>query len=392
MDILLYIFNHFTQGIGFSVGLFYDALFGLFIGFFLSAILQNVIPKSIIRKHMKNNFLGVLFSIILGIVSSSCSYGAAELSSGLYKEGADVRNTFAFLISSTNMNIAILILFAYLISFKFAFAEFFGGIIIIIFVVLGFSIFNKLNKSYDDRKNLSIVDNCMICGMNGDNKISYTYNDIKYLFCSENHKNMFIENPLKYIGENKSNIKTLQGWKDISKTFISDVTMLKWELISGFLIAGLAESFIPSSFFVNVLTFLNSIPIIGYVLLLFSGLLIAFITFVCSMGNVPVARYLNISKIPIAANITYIYGDLLILPIISILRKSYPKKIIYLFILFFVIGAMFAGFIMQTIFPYLPSFRVSFSFNLVFDILNILAIIVIVFLVFINKFMEINNH
>lgn len=392
MTIFFYIFNHFFEGIGFSLSLFYDALFGLFIGFFLSSILQNVVPKGVIKKHMKNNFLGIIYSIILGIVSSSCSYGAAELSLGLYKEGVDVRNTFSFLISSTNMNIAILILFAYMISFKFAFAEFFGGIIIIIFVVLGFSIFQRSNKSYDKRKDLSIVDNCMICKMVGDNKISYVYNEVKYLFCSNNHKDMFHQNPSKYIGERKSNIKTISGWKDISKTFISDILMLKWELISGFLITGLAESFIPAAFFVNVLSFLNSIPIIGYILLLLSGLLIAFITFVCSMGNVPVARYLNISKIPIAANITYIYGDLLILPILSILRKSYPKRIIYLFILFFTIGAMVAGFIMQEVFPYLPSFRVSFSFNSVFDVLNILSIVIIVFLVFINKFVKIKGQ
>ncbi|MCL4392792.1 permease [Patescibacteria group bacterium] len=377
------------QGIGFSAYLFYEALFGLFIGFFLSSILQNVIPKTFIRKHMKNNFLGIIFSVILGIVSSSCSYGAAELSKGMYKEGVDVRNIFSFLISSTNMNIAILILFAYLISFKFAFAEFFGGIIIIVFVILGFSIFERSKKSQYKEKDITIIDTCKICGMKGNDNINYAYNDIKYLFCSPVHKDMFIQNPIKYIGDDISDIKTINGWKDISQTFISDVLMLKWELLSGFLIAGFAESFIPSSFFANALFFLNNIPVIGYILLLLSGLFIAFITFVCSMGNVPVARYLNISKIPIAANITYIYGDLLILPLISIYRKSYPKRIIFLFLLFFMIGAMVAGFIMQSVFPYLPSFRLTFSFNFVFDILNIIAVVITLFLISINKLVKV---
>ena len=381
---IIYILNHFILGLDFSLGLFYDALFGLFIGFFLSSILQNVIPKSFIKKHMKKGFLGIIYSIIFGIVSSSCSYGAAELSKGMYKEGVDIKNVFSFLISSTNMNIAILILFAYLISFKFAFAEFFGGIIIIFFVILGFSIFEKSNKSNYKSKNLPIVDNCMICGMSGDKNISFLYENIKYLFCSAVHKDMFESNPSKYVGDNVSNIKTLRGWQDISKTFISDVSMLKWELVAGFLIAGLAESFIPASFFVSILSILNNIPVVGYILLLLSGLIIAFITFVCSMGNVPVARYLNISKIPIAANITYIYGDLLILPLISIYRKSYPKRIIYIFLAFFVIGAMVAGFLMQLIFPYLPSFSLSFSFSFIFDILNVIAILVIMFLIFMN--------
>ncbi len=161
---LIFLISHTISALSNSIYLLWDALFGLFIGFLLSAILQIFTPSQFIKKYMRRGVFGVIFSILLGIVSSSCSYGAAELGKGLYKEGVDIKNVLSFLVSSTNMNIAILILFAYLISWKFAFAEFFGGIIIIIFIVSGFSIFYKdqFKKEGD-----YTIDNCPVCGMEG---------------------------------------------------------------------------------------------------------------------------------------------------------------------------------------------------------------------------------
>ncbi len=82
----------------------------------------------------------MLFGAGFGIISSACSYGAAAAARGFYRSGADARSVFAFLISSTNMNVAILILFWSLLGWKFAFAEFFGGIIIIAVVTVGFTL------------------------------------------------------------------------------------------------------------------------------------------------------------------------------------------------------------------------------------------------------------
>ncbi len=222
-------------------------------------------------------------------------------------------------------------------------------------------------------------------------ELNYKYNKILYLFCSQNHKDSFIENPSIYTTDVNPKFLSIKSLRLISSTFFSDLSMLKWELITGFLIAGFAESFIPKSFFPYLLLHINSIPILGYILLLISGLVIAIITFVCSMGNVPIARYLNNVHIPIGANITYIYGDLLILPLIKIYKKSYPKKIIYLFITFFSLGAIFAGYIMQIIFNYLPNFKMNLSpENLFFNILNIVSLILIFILFGVYRFIKIS--
>ncbi len=123
--------------------------------------------------------------------------------------------------------------------------------------------------------------------------------------------------------------------------------MLRTELIVGYLIAGFAAALVPPGALAAALREVGSVPFIGYVLLLIVGLLIAVATFVCSMGNVPVARYLANAGIPLGANTTFIYGDLLILPLIAIYRKSFPDRITWAFVGLFVAGAMLAGAIME---------------------------------------------
>src|SRR5579872_1746762 len=119
---------------------FWDSLFGLIFGFLISAIVQVVLTPSDMQRYLGPNLRGILSGAGFGIIASSCSYGAAAAARGFYQRGADIRSVFSFLVSSTNMNVAILILFWSLLGWKFAFAEFFGGIIIIAVVVAGFTV------------------------------------------------------------------------------------------------------------------------------------------------------------------------------------------------------------------------------------------------------------
>jgi uncharacterized membrane protein YraQ (UPF0718 family) len=94
--------------------------------------------------------------------------------------------------------------------------------------------------------------------------------------------------------------------------------------------------------------------VIVYVLLLLLGLAIAVATFVCSMGNVPVARFLKAAGVPLGANTTYIYGDLLILPLVRIYRRSFPPRLAAAFLGLFVAGACVAGAAMEAVMHVLP--------------------------------------
>src|SRR5215475_8878855 len=108
---------------------FWDSLFGLIFGFLISAVVQVMLTPATMERYLGPGIRGLLYGAGFGIISSSCSYGAAAAARGFYRSGGDARAIFSFLIASTNMNLAILILFWSLLGWQFAFAEFFGGVI-----------------------------------------------------------------------------------------------------------------------------------------------------------------------------------------------------------------------------------------------------------------------
>lgn len=163
---------------------------------------------------MGPNLRGILYAAGYGIISSSCSYGSAAAARGFYQRGADLRSVFSFLISSTNMNVAILVLFWSLLGWKFAFAEFFGGIIIIAVVVTGISIL----FSRDELERLAcehhspffgeqtVGTECAICGMQGDPELGVANRDRTYLACGQKHYQKMSADPARYVDAPKSAI------------------------------------------------------------------------------------------------------------------------------------------------------------------------------------------
>ncbi|MGA7356298.1 MAG: permease [Candidatus Cybelea sp.] len=330
-------------GFAAAAGFFWDSLFGLIFGFLISAIVQVMLAPSTMERYLGPGLKGLFYGAGFGIISSACSYGAAAAARGFYRSGADVRSIFSFLISSTNMNVAILILFWSLLGWKFAFAEFFGGVIIIVVVTLGFTLLFRRGELAR----------------------------LQVQHAGRGEETMAMEAPAR------------RGWDVVASTAIDDVRMLRTELIFGYLIAGFAAALIPPGWLSAALHTVGGVPVIGYVLLLAVGLLIAIVTFVCSMGNVPIARYLANAGIPLGANITFIYGDLLILPMIAIYRKSFPARITWTFVGLFIVGAMLAGAIMERLIGSTPggmsmgSMAINDRFTLVANFVAFIAVIAV---------------
>ncbi len=297
---------------------FWDSLFGLIFGFLVSAIVQVMLTPATMHRYLGPGIKGLLYGAGFGIISSACSYGAAAAARGFYRNGADIRSVLSFLISSTNMNLAILILFWSLLGWKFVVAEFFGGAIIIAVVTLGLTLFFARGE-----------------------------------LAKEQHE--YLARSGEPQDENETcehhAMQTTQprGWDAVASTALADVRMLRTELIVGYLIAGFAAALVPPEWLAAALHAVGSVPFVGYVLLLAVGLLIAVATFVCSMGNVPVARFLANAGIPLGANTSFIYGDLLILPLIAIYRKSFPPRVTWAFVGLFAAGAMLAGAAMERV-------------------------------------------
>ena len=111
-------------GLAQAAQFFWDSLFGLIFGFLISAIAQVMLTPATMERYLGPGLKGILYGAGFGIISSACSYGAAAAARGFYRSGGDARAIFSFLIASTNMNLAILILFWSLLGWQFAFAEF----------------------------------------------------------------------------------------------------------------------------------------------------------------------------------------------------------------------------------------------------------------------------
>lgn len=341
--------NALLAGLQTTLGFFWDSLFGLIFGFLISAIVQTVVTPRQMERWLGPNLRGVLNGTGFGIVSSACSYGAAAAARGFYARGADIRAIFAFMISSTNMNVAILILFWSLLGWRFAFAEFFGGVVIIAVVASGVSLFFSRDELRALRAGApgasETIGECPLCGMEGEEEHAVSVDGVTYLACGQNH-----ENALRASAGGSKSLRSLATWTTIWETLLGDVGMLRNELILGYAIAGFATALIPPAWLSGALNAVGSVPVAGYPLLLLCGLLLAVATFVCSMGNVPVARFLAMAGIPLGANTTFIYGDLLVPPLLGIYRKSFPPKVTWVFIGLFVAGAMLAGALMDVAF------------------------------------------
>lgn len=335
-----------------AAGFFWDSLFGLIFGFLISAIVQVVLTPESMEKYLGPNLRGILYGMGFGIISSACSYGAAAAARGFYRSGADVRAVFAFLISSTNMNLAILILFWSLLGWRFAVAEFFGGVIIIAIVVTGFSLLFSRDRLRARPQTPSMQDEGGDHGCHGHDDAAPASRDLA----------------------------SAQTWRAIAETAIGDVRMLRAELLVGYLVAGYAAALIPPHWLSAALQAVGSVPVAGYLLLLIVGVLIAVATFVCSMGNVPVARYLANAGIPLGANTSFIYGDLLILPLIAIYRKSFPPAIAWTFVGLFFAGALVAGAVMERVvgggseIMTMGSMAINDRFTLISNVAGIVAV------------------
>lgn len=330
---------------------FWDSLFGLIFGFLVSAIVQVRLAPATMERYLGPGVRGLLNGAVFGIISSACSYGAAAAARGFYRNGADARSVFAFLISSTNMNLAIVILFWSLLGWKFAFAEFFGGVIIIAVVTVGLTlIFRGGELARQQRAYLAAGSD-----ENGGHRCA---------------------------GDDLATDAN-RGWDAIAARAIADVGMLRTEIVVGYLIAGYAAALIPSGWLAAALQTVGSVPLVGYTLLLFTGLVLAVATFVCSMGNVPIARFLANAGIPLGANTAFIYGDLLILPLIAIYRKSFPPRLTWTFIALFAAGAMLAGATMERVIGStqggmaMGSMAINDRFTLISNIVAIAAVVAV---------------
>ena len=285
-----------SLSMSFAMG--WEILWALILGFLLSGAIQAVVSKRQMIKLLPDDSpTSLLKATGLGAASSSCSYAAVALARSVFVKGADFTAAIAFEIASTNLVIELGIIMALLLGWQFTLAEFVGGpIMIIIFAVLA--------RLFISPKLVAQARKIAEKGVQGK---------------MEAHAQMDMS--VTESGTLMSRLLSEKGKTATSHYYVMDWQAVWKDIGIGLLIAGAAAAWIPASFWQAL--FLTDHPLLAAIWGPIIGPVVAILSFVCSIGNVPLAAVLWNGGISFGGVISFIFADLIILPIINIYRKYY---------------------------------------------------------------------
>jgi len=306
--------------------MFYDTLWALVLGFALSGAVQAFVSKDEMQRALGDHRPGTIVrSSFFGMVSSSCSYAASALAKSLFVRGADFTSAMVFMFASTNLVVELGIVLWLLIGWQFAVAEFVGGFVMIALLAL------VLPRVVD----VTELDAARGRLREGSSRGSG----------HQEHTSAEDAPSSKPWGRR---IRSRAGWSDASGYTISDVTMLRKELVIGFVVAGFASMAVPTSVWHAL--FLTGHGFWSVVENVVVGPVLAFISFVCSVGNVPLAAALWKGGISFGGVIAFVFADLLALPLVLIYRKFYGTRLAVRLSLVFWAVMSVAGLVTEGIF------------------------------------------
>ncbi|MFN2479402.1 MAG: permease [Pseudonocardiaceae bacterium] len=290
-----------------AFSMFWETFWALVLGFGLSGAVQAFVSRGQMRRALGNHRPATVGKAgFLGMVSSSCSYAAAALAKSLFARGADFTASMVFMFASTNLVVELGIVLWLLLGWQFALAEFVGGAIMIVLLALVLPRVIPWRDAEDARVRLNTGQR------EADGHAHYGQLD-------EDLDGPEQRRPLA------QRIRSRAGWSDAASYTISDLTMLRKELVIGFLVAGFATVLVPTevwqSLFLTGHGFWSSLENVAL------GPLLAILAFVCSVGNVPLAAALWVGGISFGGVISFVFADLITLPLLFIYRKYYGTRL-----------------------------------------------------------------
>jgi len=303
----------------------WEILWALILGFALSAVAQAVVRRSTIVALMGDDRPRTLaVAAGLGAASSSCSYAAVALARSLFRKGANFTAAMAFEIGSTNLVVELGIILALLMGWQFTAAEFVGGPLMIVALAVLFRLFVRSR----------IVDAAREQAERG------------IAGSMEGHAAMDMS--IKGEGSFWRRLFSPQGLTSASHVFVMEWLAILRDLVLGLLIAGAAAAWVPQTFWQGF--FLADRPGWSVVWGPIVGPVVATVSFVCSIGNVPLAAVLWNGGISFGGVIAFIYADLLIIPILNIYRKYYGTRMMLTLLGTFYAAMVAAGYLVEVIF------------------------------------------
>ncbi len=354
-----------------AAGMAWQVLWSLALGFLISGMIQAYVSRARMSQALgKASVKEIALAAGFGAASSSCSYAAIAAAKSMFKRGAHLIPALAFMFASTNLVIELGLVLWQLMGWQFALAEWLGGVVLIALM----SLLVKLTypkrvveegRAHDDR------------GVN-----------------AMEHGDMLAPGRTLW-----QKLRSGQGWVFVAQYVRMDWSMIWKDMIGGFLIAGFIAVLVPNAVWHTL--FLENAPaplrLLGNAVV---GPVIAVLSFVCSIGNVPLAAVLFTGGISFGGAIAFLYADLIVLPILNIYRKYYGWKLTaYITAVLFVTMAL-TGILIDLLFsgldrlfpaaqfipapnPHLLQHVTTFSWDYT-AVLNMLALIVVAILMYIN--------
>ncbi len=286
-------------GMAFAMG--WQILWPLILGFTLSGVVQAVVSHQEMARLLPDDRPATIAkALALGAASSSCSYAAVAIARALFRKGADFTAAMAFEMASTNLVVELALIMLVFLGWQFTLAEFVGAPIMVALLVVLFRLF--LN-----RKLLGEAREQADKGLTGR---------------MEGHAEMDMS--VKGGGTLWQRIASDAGFTAISHYFVMDVASVWMDIAGGLLISGALAAWVPADFWQSF--FVVDHPLLAKLWGPIVGPLVAVISFVCSVGNIPLAAVLWNGGISFGGAIAFIFADLIILPILNIYRKYYGMK------------------------------------------------------------------
>jgi uncharacterized protein len=280
----------------------WQILWPLVLGFTLSGVVQAVVSHQEMARLLPDDLPATIAKALgLGAASSSCSYAAVAIARALFRKGADFTAAMTFEMASTNLVVELALIMLVFLGWQFTLAEFVGAPIMVALLVVLF-------RSFLNRKMLDEAREQADKGLTGR---------------MEGHAEMNMS--VKGDGTLWQRITSEQGFTAISHYFVMDVASVWMDIAGGLLISGALAAWVPASFWQSF--FVVDHPLLANLWGPIVGPLVAVISFVCSVGNIPLAAVLWNGGISFGGAIAFVFADLIILPILNIYRKYYGMKV-----------------------------------------------------------------
>jgi uncharacterized protein len=320
----VFILQEIGKALSLAFAMFWQVLWPLALGFLLSAVVEALVSKQTISRLLgKDKPRQVVIATAFGAASSSCSYAAVAIARSLFRKGATLANAIIFEFASTNIVFELGLVLLILLGWQFLSAELLGGLLMVVLLAILFrvTLSNRLIGAARRQAERGLLGR-----MEGHGAMDMSVTD----------------GPLLHRATSGPAVTAIAHY------FFMNIYSLWMDLVLGFLIAGALGSWVSNSAWSSL--FLQGHGFLSELWGALIGPLVAVVSFVCSVGNVPLAAVLWRGGITFGGVIAFIFADLIILPILNIYRKYYGRRVaVYLFTVSYVTMA-FAGLVVGLLF------------------------------------------